>query len=273
MNRSTTLVRAAATGLFIVTAVFIPRRAHADDDYTSPRNADVPVAGARSIRIEAAAGVLKVEGRQGIDQVRVRGTARSNRKSRLDGIKLIAERRGDEIFIKADMPDDRDGFFGRNGNDWDNLALDLVIEVPSSRPLDVDDGSGEAEFNNTGALELEDGSGEIHIRGARGDVRVSDGSGSIIIEGVQGSVRISDGSGEIRARDVTGNFVVSEDGSGNIDVSSVGGTMRVENDGSGNIDVDRVTGDFVVDHDGGGSIRYDTVKGNVRIPERRHRGY
>lgn len=273
MNRSRPIVRAAATALFIVTAVFIPRRTHALEDYTSPRNADVPVAGARSIRIEAAAGILKVEGRQGLDQVHVRGTAKSDRKSRLDGIKLIAERRGDEIFIKADMPDDHDGYFGRNGNDWDNIALDLVIEVPTSLPLDVDDGSGEAEFNNTGAIELEDGSGEIRVKGAHGDVRISDGSGSIIIEGVQGSVRVSDGSGEIRGRDVTGNFVVEEDGSGNIDVSSVGGTMRVESDGSGNIDVDRVTGDFVVDHDGSGSIRYDTVKGSVRIPERRRRGY
>jgi len=272
MNRTKPLYRATLTGLLIVTAVFIPRRTQALEDYTSPRNADIPVAGAKSIRIDAAAGVLKVEGREGLDQVHVRGTARSDRKSRLDGIKLIAERRGDEIYIKADMPDDRDGYFGRNGDDWDNMALDLVIEVPSSLPLDVDDGSGEAEFNNTGALEFEDGSGEIHVRGARGDVRISDGSGSIVIEGVQGSVRISDGSGEIRARDVTGNFTVEEDGSGNIDVSSVGGTMRVENDGSGNIDVDRVSGDFVVDRDGSGSIRYDTVKGSVRIPDRRRRG-
>ncbi len=271
MNRATPFVRAAVAGALIVTAVFIPRRAHAFQDYTSPRNADVTVSGARSIRIDAAAGFLKVLGRQGLDQVRVRGTARSDRKRRLDGIKLIAERRGDEIYIKADMPDDRDGYFGRNGDDWDNMALDLTIEVPSSLPLEVDDGSGEAEFTSTGALDFEDGSGEIHIRDAKGDVRVRDGSGSIIIEGVQGSVRVSDGSGEIRARDVTGNFTVDEDGSGGIDVSSVGGTMRVENDGSGNIDVDRVSGDFVVEHDGSGSIRYDTVKGSVRIPERRGR--
>ena len=270
MNRAILGVRAAFTGLLIVTAVFIPRRVHALEEYTSPRNADVSIGGAKSIRIEGAAGILKVEGKQGIDQVRVRGTAKSTRKSRLEGIQLIAERRGDEIFIKADMPDDRDGFW--NGRDnWDQMALDLVIEVPSSLPLDVKDGSGEAEFNNTGALDLSDGSGEIRIRGAHGDVRIEDGSGSIIIQGVEGAVRISDGSGEIRGRDVTGNFVVEEDGSGSIDVSGVGGTMRVENDGSGNIDVDRVSGDFVVDHDGSGSIRYETVKGRVSIPDRKRR--
>jgi len=262
-------LRVAATLCLVVAASFIPVRARAYEDYTSPRNADVDAAGAKSIRIEAAAGVLKVEGRAGISQVRVRGTAKSSRRNRLDDIKLIAERRGDEVFIKADMPDDNR--YWDRGRDNDNLVLDLVIEVPNSIPLDVADGSGEAEFLNAGALEFSDGSGEIHIRGARGDVRVNDGSGNITIEGVQGSVRVSDGSGNIRARDVTGDFVVSEDGSGDIDVSSVGGQMRVENDGSGNIDVDRVAGDFVVDHDGSGSIRYDTVKGSVRIPDRKRR--
>lgn len=270
MNRAIIGVRAAAIGLFVVTAVFIPRRVHAQD-YSSPRNADVSVGGAKSIRIEGAAGSLKVTGRQGLDQVHVRGTAKSNRKSQLDDIKLIAERRGEEIFIKADMPDDRDGFWGGRRGDWDEMALDLVIEVPISLSLDVKDGSGEAEFNNTGALDLSDGSGEIWVRGAHGDVRIEDGSGNITIQGVQGAVRVSDGSGNIRGSDVTGNFVVEEDGSGDIDVSSVGGTMRVENDGSGNIDVGRISGDFVVDHDGSGDIRYDTVKGSVRIPDRKRR--
>lgn len=256
---------AIALGL-IVTAVFIPRRVHAQD-YSSPRNADVRVDGAKSIRIVAAAGILKVEGRSGLNEVHVRGTAKSDRKNLLDGIKLIAERRGDEIYIKADMPDEeRDNW----RDNW-NMVLDLVIEVPSSLPLDVDDGSGSAEFNNTGAIRLDDGSGEIVVRNAHGDVKISDGSGTITIEGVQGSVRVSDGSGEIRARDVTGNFIVEEDGSGDIDVTGVGGEMRVESDGSGSIDVDRISGDFVVERDGGGSIHYDTVKGRVSIPERKRR--
>jgi hypothetical protein len=260
--------RLAATLCLIVAASFIPRRVRAQD-FTAPRNAEVSAAGARSIRIEAAGGILKVEGRAGITQVRIRGTARSTRRNLLDDIKLIAERRGNEVYIKADMPDeDR---YWNSGRDYDNVGLDLVIEVPNSIPLDVADGSGEAEFLNTGALELSDGSGEILVRGARGNVRISDGSGAITIEGVQGSVRVNDGSGNIRARDVTGDFVVGDDGSGDIDVSSVGGVMRVESDGSGNIDVDRVSGDFVVEHDGSGSIRYDTVKGKVQIPDRKRR--
>ncbi|MEO8576867.1 MAG: hypothetical protein ABI556_09215 [Gemmatimonadales bacterium] len=272
MNQSRISIRAASAGLLIITAAFIPIKTEALEDYTSPRNATVDARGARTVTIEAAAGELRVEGQPGINEVRIRGTARSNRDSRLKDIKLIAERRGDVIYIKADIPDDNNWGSWNGGDRY--MALDLIIEVPISLRLDVTDGSGDAEFKNTGSLDFEDGSGNILVRGAHGDVRIRDGSGNIIIEGVQGAVRVSDGSGEIRANDITGNFTVEEDGSGGIDVSGVGGTMRVENDGSGNIDVERVAGDFVVDSDGSGSIRYATVKGSVRIPERRHRrGY
>lgn len=270
MNRSQLVLRAATAGMLVVAASFIPRRVTALEVYTSPRDADVSSAGARSVQIEAAAGSLRVEGRSGIDQVKVRGTAKANRRSRLDDIKLIAERRGDVVFIKADIPDNNGGFFSAMNGDY-QMALDLVIEVPMSLPITAGDGSGDAEFNNTGALDLTDGSGELFVRGAHGDVRITDGSGNITIGGVEGAVRVADGSGNINARNVTGDFVVDDDGSGDIDVAGVGGTMHVENDGSGNINADRIAGDFVVDHDGSGIIRYDTVKGTVRIPERKRR--
>lgn len=270
MSASSARLRVFA-GVFIVAAAFIPIRTEAQDDYKEPRNADIDARGARSARIEAGAGSLRVEGRPGLSQVRVRGIARSAQRNRLDDIKLVAERRGDVVYIKVEMPDDnREGWRIFSGN-MPRMALDLVIEVPTTLALDVDDGSGEADFINIGALSLEDGSGEIGIRGAHGDVDVTDGSGSLIIDGVEGSVRVEDGSGEIRAKNVTGDFIVREDSSGDIDVSGVGGTMRVESDGSGNIDVDRVAGDFVVDNDGSGIIRYGTVKGSIRIPDRKRR--
>jgi DUF4097 and DUF4098 domain-containing protein YvlB len=264
---------AATFWLLIVAASFIPvRRIHALDGFTSPRNADIDTRGIRSIRIEGAAGILKVDGKSNISEVRVRGTARSSRRNHLDDIRLIAERRGDQIFIKADMPDiNGSNIWGVMRGEYNQMMLDLVIEVPVNLPLDVTDGSGEAEFNNTGALEVDDGSGELWVRGSHGNVRIRDGSGNVTVDGVQGSVTVDDGSGNIRATNITGNLTVEEDGSGDIDVSGIGGTMRVESDGSGNIDVDRVAGDFVVDNDGSGIIRYDTVKGSVRIPEKKRR--
>ncbi len=259
-------VRTAVAAALVVTAAFIPQKSAALEDYEDKRDASVDARGARSARIEAAAGVLRVQGVEGISEVRVRGTAHANSRARLSDVKLIAERRGDVVFIKADMPE----YNNRSWNFRDdyNVFLDLVIEVPTTLRLDVEDGSGDAEFRNAGALDLDDGSGNIDIRGAHGAIRVKDGSGNIIIDGVDGAVTVHDGSGEIRAKNVTGNFTVGSDGSGNIDVSGVGGTLRVDNDGSGNIDVDRVAGDFVVGNDGSGDIRYDTVKGTVKLPYR-----
>ncbi len=257
-------------GVLIVTAAFIPPRgAAAQSEFRSPRNADVDARGARSIRVEAGAGLLRVEGRAGIAQVRVRGTAHASQRAWLDEIRLVAERRGTDVFIKAEIPD-------RNGSLWNTFgnhvrALDLVIEVPTTVPLSVVDGSGESKFIGTGSIDLEDGSGDVEIRGAKGTVRVNDGSGNVVLSGIEGDVSLGDGSGNIDARNITGNFTIVEDSSGDIAVTGVGGTMRVRDDGSGDIDVDRIAGDFVVDHDGGGSIRYNTVTGSVSIPDRKRR--
>jgi hypothetical protein len=270
MNRSGVVARYAVPGFLVVAAAFIPVRARGLEVYTSPRNAEVDARGATSVRIEAGAGILRVEGRPGITQARIRGTAKSDNRNRLSDIKLIAERRGDQVFIKADMPQDHQGMFNVMRGDW-NMALDLVIEVPVSLAIDAADGSGDAEFNNTGAVEVDDGSGNLFVRGAHGNIGIVDGSGNITVDGVEGSVRVVDGSGEISASNVTGDFTVGEDGSGDIVVSSVGGTMRVRNDGSGNIRVDRIAGDFVVNSDGSGNIRYTTVKGRVEIPDRKRR--
>ena len=260
----------AVSGFFIVAASFIPDRVKAQEQkYSDERNASVPVAGARGIRIDARAGSLRVEGKSGLTQVRVRGVARSNQRGRLSDIRLVAERRGSDIYIKADIPE-------TDGDDWrfgegPQMALDLVIEVPVTLPLEVDDSSGEAHFVNTGRLTLEDGSGEIEVQGARGSVEIEDGSGEIDIDGVEGDVVVSDGSGEITIENVTGDVTIEDDGSGSIDVSEVGGTLRVGSDGSGDIDVGRVAGDFVVNSDGSGGIKYSNVKGRVQIPERRRR--
>ena len=152
--------------------------------------------------------------------------------------------------IKADIPDNNGGFFSRDWND--NLALDLVIEVPQSIALDVEDGSGDSKFVNVGPLKLVDGSGDIEIRGAKGNVSVEDGSGDMTIENVEGSVRVRDGSGGITGSNINGDFIVEEDGSGGIDVNHIAGNFTVEEKGSG-------------------SISSSDVKGKIDIPERHRR--
>jgi len=254
------------SGAAFAAAPFLIASTARAQDYTAPRNATVDAAGARTVEVEAAAGNLRVEGKAGLRQVQVTGTARASSQQFLNQIRLIAERRGDVVFIKADIPDHewRSGF-----NDNHSASLDLVIQVPQGINADVSDGSGDAKVLNVGSLEASDGSGNFELDGAAGSVRITDGSGNLTIANVGGDVRVSDGSGEIDVRNVTGSFTVESDGSGSIYATDVRGSVLVENDGSGEIEVNKVGKDFRVEHKGSGSIDYSLVSGQVDVPDRR----
>ena len=256
-------------GAAVAAAPFIiGSAAHAQSPYSSPRNAVVDAAGAKGVEVEAGAGSLRVEGKPGLRQVQVTGTAWSSSQQFLNSIKLIAERRGDVVFIKADIPD--------NDNSWrDNYsaALDLVIEVPQGMNADVGDGSGDAKILNVGSLEMSDGSGSLSVIGAAGSVRITDGSGDLTIENVGGDVNVRDGSGDITVRNVTGSFTVESDGSGGIYATDVKGSVLVQNDGSGSIEVSKIGKDLRVENKGSGDIEYADVSGQIDIPDRhRDRG-
>jgi hypothetical protein len=251
---------------FAAAPFLIGTAAHAQwsTPYSAPRNAVVDAAGAKSVEVEAGAGSLRVEGKAGLRQVQVTGTARSSSQQFLAQIKLIAERRGDVVFIKADIPDS-----DSNRDDDYSAALDLVIEVPQGINAEVGDGSGDTKILNVGSLDASDGSGSFSVIGAAGSVRITDGSGDLTIENVGGDVKVNDGSGDITVRNVTGSFTVESDGSGGIYATDVRGSVVVQNDGSGRIEVSKVGKDFTVESKGSGSIDYADVSGRVDIPDRR----
>ena len=236
------LMLALAAGACCATTALAQR----DADYTAPREASASTAGARRIFVDAGAGSLRIEGKRGLTEVRARGTAYASSRGMLDQIKLVATRRGDVVELRTEIPEQR-------GGDWDNwqAGIDLVVEVPDSLALDVEDGSGSLEIRNVGALEVRDGSGEMTI------------------EHVRGALTIRDGSGTIRVDDVRGAVDIPDDGSGTIEIRRVAGSVHVGSKGSGSIDVDDVAGSFTVVSKGSGSVSYDNVKGAVQVPERR----
>ena len=250
----------------------------ADDcRYTARRHAELDADGARSLTVEAAAGFLRIEGDAALDRVVVEGRACTYRERLLDDIELRTERRGDRLWVVAEIPES----FGWHSS---YAALDLTLRVPDSLALFIDDGSGDVELETVGAVDLDDGSGEIRIVGARGEIRIDDGSGDLRVENCQGDLRLDDGSGNIELRDIDGSVrirdgsgeievlrvsrdvEVDDDGSGEIFVRTVDGSVTVDTDGSGGIEVEDVGGDFTVYHDGSGGIRYREVAGRVRLP-------
>src|SRR5690349_14734784 len=159
-------------------AAVFPAAAFAQN-YDEARNATVNASGATLVRVDARAGLLRITGRGDIGEVRVRGTARASSKRLLDDIKLEAVRNGNEVVVRAIMPDDDNRCCG--WNDYEEL-LDLVIEVPATVPLDVNDTSGDMTIEGVWAkTRIEDSSGNIRVRDTRGDLWISDSSGGIDI--------------------------------------------------------------------------------------------
>jgi hypothetical protein len=228
---------------FVLMAAGVLAAAPARAEDCAPREERVDASGVTRLRVLAAAGSLRIDGRAGAGAVVVRGTACASRASVLDDIRLRAARSGSEVTVEALIPESS-GWLS-----WGEQRLDLVLEVPAGVTVDVEDGSGSVHIRNVAAASVNDGSGEM------------------VLEGIAGQVRISDGSGGITVRDA-GSVLVEEDGSGGIDVSGIRGDVRVRDDGSGSISVRDVAGDFTVDDDGSGGIHYATVQGRVRVPSR-----
>lgn len=233
------------------------------DEVTAERSGAASVAGAGRLRVEAGAGTLRVEGRDGLAEVRARGIARATSRRLLEQIRLTVTRSGDDVLVRAEMPEDLD--------EGQYAGLDLVVELPKTIAVRISDGSGDAEIRSVKSLDIQDGSGGLRVNDIGGPLMVEDGSGELRIVDVRGDVELEDGSGSIELHQVRGSVVV-DDGSGSLDVSDVTGTVRVRSKGSGSVEAVRVGGDFVVERRTSGSVDYREVKGRVDVPERRRRG-
>jgi hypothetical protein len=244
--------------------------------HEAPRNASVAVDGATNIRVVAGAGSLDIVGKADMSAVEAHGTACAANESQLDGIRLIAERRGDTLWIESVFEE---------GSNFDNRGLSFTVELPDSLPVEIEDGSGSLKVNNVAALRLTDGSGEATISGVHGDLTVDDGSGGLEISDVHGPASIEDGSGSLTVRNVEGPVDI-EDGSGSLDVDDIDGDLTVRDssggisihhvvgtvrvrDGSGRIGVSDVEGDLTIAEAGSGGVDVDNVSGRVDVPEKR----
>jgi putative adhesin len=233
-------------------------------EVTAPRSARVSAAGARMAQIEARAGTLRIDGRAGLTEIQAHGTARASSRALLEQVRLTAERRGDVAYVIVEIPEMR----GEWNDDDEHASLDLIVEVPKTLALDVEDRSGDLEIRGVGQLDLVDHSGDVTIEDVGGRLRVHDGSGELRIRDVRGDVTLEDGSGGVHLQTIRGSVTVDRDGSGEFEAENVTGSVRIASKGSGSVDVAHVGGDFVVNRKGSGSIEHRDVRGRVDVPER-----
>ena len=227
--------------------------------FQQDRSATVAVDGTKTLSVIAGAGSLRIEGRPGLGEVRVRGTACAPSQSLVDRIDLRAEKVGDVVRVETILPS---GSFGSSP------TLDLTIEVPESMVARIDDASGEIQVLRIAGVEVEDSSGSMELVEIAGPIRISDDSGDIEVRDAGGNVVVKDdGSGSIRIDGVKGDVQIDRDSSGDIDITDVAGNVIIDEDGSGSIDVDTVQGDFTVRRDGSGGIQYRNVSGHTSVPK------
>ena len=206
-------------------------------DETAERSATEPAAGVDTVRVIAEAGSLDIEGKAGLLEISMDGTACASNTSDLDEIWFEVITSGSEVLIEARTPDGANRF-------------DVRIAVPDTVHVEIEAGSGEIRVREVGAVRITDGSGGVDVAGVAGDLIVED-----------------DGSGNLDLRSVAGSVVVDSDGSGDITIAAVDGDVRIGTDGSGSINVSDVGGNFTVGSDGSGSISYTGVTGSVDIPD------
>src|SRR5687768_12067818 len=89
----------------VASAAAAPLSAQRGDDYSASRDATVNASGAKMIRIDARSGYLRVTGRPGITEARIKATAHTSEKALLEDIQLEAKREGDQVIIRAKVPE------------------------------------------------------------------------------------------------------------------------------------------------------------------------
>ncbi len=229
---------------FIVIAMFTASFAHAAwNGYTEDRTLELDSEGISALKVDAAAGSLKISGDDGAT-IRVNATINVPGKSDEKAQRVIESDLRLSLEKISDMARLEAGFDGGSWGWGDSPSVDLEVYVPQGLALEVDDSSGKLSVSNIAAA-----------------VSIDDGSGSITVEQV-GSLIVDDGSGSIKITGVDGDVSI-EDGSGSISVSKVGGSVIID-DGSGSIDVDDVERDVNIIDDGSGSVNASNVRGTVK---------
>lgn len=237
-------------------------------DFQLDREFTMSAAGVTLLNIDAGAGELHVEGRDGLDEIIIVGRVCASDEGYLDDLRLsVEESANGEVTLVTHYPEQRDRS-GRNAT----ARIDLTVLMPRGLNVDIEDSSGEMDVFGTGDLKIDDSSGSIRVAGVDGSLIIDDSSGSLDVQDIAGDVSIEDGSGGISIRDIRGSLRL-RDGSGGIDIAAVDQDVIIESDGSGGIEVRDVGGDFIVERDGSGGIRHSGVRGLVDVPVRgRRRG-
>jgi hypothetical protein len=135
------------------------------------------------------------------------------------------------------------------------LWVDVTIEVPARRILEVRHGVGEIRAQGVEAdLSLDTHSGQISVENLTGDLLADTGSGRVVAVGVEGEVNIDTGSGSVRVANCRGSEVRVDTGSGSVEAELVDCKYMLVDTGSGKVKASSINADKAKIDTGSGSV-------------------
>jgi len=182
----------------------------------------------KTLRVENSCGDVKIVG--GFDEghvvaeARIRGNSLEDARAKADGYTLVIEESEHLVLIKQP--------------DMSGLSVDLTIQIPEKR-----------------FVEVKTDSGNIEILDTKSGVRVNARSGDIHLRTLDGPVEVSAYSGNLEIRDVTTPTLSIETKSGNLDMKRIRGNINART-ASGNVDLSQSSGK---------TIAVEAVSGNVTV--------
>lgn len=208
-----------------------------------------PATGAPRLRVETFDGPITIHS---WDKPEVMFTAskRAHDEREMQGIKLRAEQRGDEIVLVAEFDKSFSREVKRMGTRIVSFSSGASVEydvyVPRNASVRAQTGDGRMRLEGvSGEVDLQTGDGSIDVSNARGRVHAQTGNGRISITDFNGAADARTGDGRIT---LDGNFtrLAAQTGDGSISLA-----FPTDTNATIETNAETVSGDGVAAEDGG----------------------
>jgi len=234
------------------------------------RKVELPLAlgSGKTLRIENNCGDVKIVG--GFDEghvtatAKVRGSSVEDAREKANNYTLVIEESDDTVLIKQP--------------DMSGLCVDISVQIPSKRQVDVRTESGDVSiFDTKSGARVTNRSGDVHLRQLNGTIEVNAYSGdikiedakttSLAVENKSGNITLTRIEGNVNARTASGDVRVVQSSGKTFSAEAVSGDVHIDLDSAvtGSLNVRTVSGDSLVSIVDGSDCRVSlsTLRGSV----------
>ncbi len=214
----------------------------------------------RTLRIETGSGILRLDGSDEIEEVRVSGRACALDADMLADFGLTLEPEDGVLTLSDRLPE------GANHPEASFAKLNMTLDVPRRLAIEITTEREAVHISNVASLKINKQRGELNIDGVDGDAEVNSMFGDLTIRNVDGNLTLNRDRGETIIEGVRGNVTVESSRRGNTLFRDIGGNLHISKE-RGNIAAVNIGGDLVVRDRQEGRLTYSNIGGQVDATE------